>query len=50
MIITYLRVKETKTKLYLPISKNSPLQIITYLRVKETKTLFDVVPFDIVCF
>ena len=37
MIITYLRVKETKTSL-----KNSAIlftpAIITYLRVKETKT------------
>ena len=38
LIITYLRVKETKTKNSI-FHFNTSFSIITYLRVKETKTL-----------
>ena len=38
MIITYLRVKETKTSIYAVKRSDLNVLIITYLRVKETKT------------
>ena len=37
-MITYLRVKETKTELKSRICYNMSMVMITYLRVKETKT------------
>ena len=39
LIITYLRVKETKT-LHPTVTVDTCSRIITYLRVKETKTAY----------